>query len=211
MGWEGVPPERGWLPRVEADWHAFIAGRIFANTPDSGCVLGMRKRALVFQPVTELQEQTDFEWVLLLSRMVLSLVMEALFSSTFCLRCFSFGTNTLDLPASALMTMTQIQLLLPSFFCPASSLESLIEVDWGAKRLYHHLPHFFVGTEFPRNNGGWSWGPSSKSWPSTRLTWTRQTTPTWSTSLGRGLERLLSRPLWNEGNRLSDHGQLTPC
>uniref|UniRef100_A0A8C2NFS6 ATP-dependent 6-phosphofructokinase n=1 Tax=Capra hircus TaxID=9925 RepID=A0A8C2NFS6_CAPHI len=36
-------------------------GRIFANTPDSGCVLGMRKRALVFQPVTELQEQTDFE------------------------------------------------------------------------------------------------------------------------------------------------------
>uniref|UniRef100_A0A5F9CE16 Phosphofructokinase, muscle n=1 Tax=Oryctolagus cuniculus TaxID=9986 RepID=A0A5F9CE16_RABIT len=36
-------------------------GRIFANTPDSGCVLGMRKRALVFQPVTELQNQTDFE------------------------------------------------------------------------------------------------------------------------------------------------------
>uniref|UniRef100_A0A9L0RZY5 ATP-dependent 6-phosphofructokinase n=1 Tax=Equus caballus TaxID=9796 RepID=A0A9L0RZY5_HORSE len=36
-------------------------GRIFANTPDSGCVLGMRKRALVFQPVTELKEQTDFE------------------------------------------------------------------------------------------------------------------------------------------------------
>ncbi|XP_029809225.1 ATP-dependent 6-phosphofructokinase, muscle type [Suricata suricatta] len=36
-------------------------GRIFANTPDSGCVLGMRKRALVFQPVTELKEQTDFD------------------------------------------------------------------------------------------------------------------------------------------------------
>nr|KAF6374911.1 phosphofructokinase, muscle [Pipistrellus kuhlii] len=36
-------------------------GRIFANTPDSGCVLGMRKRALVFQPVTELKDQTDFE------------------------------------------------------------------------------------------------------------------------------------------------------
>uniref|UniRef100_A0A8I5N8P0 Phosphofructokinase, muscle n=3 Tax=Cercopithecinae TaxID=9528 RepID=A0A8I5N8P0_PAPAN len=36
-------------------------GRIFANTPDSGCVLGMRKRALLFQPVTELQGQTDFE------------------------------------------------------------------------------------------------------------------------------------------------------
>ncbi|KAM5287690.1 ATP-dependent 6-phosphofructokinase, muscle type isoform 3-T3 [Ctenodactylus gundi] len=36
-------------------------GRIFANTPDSGCVLGMRKRALVFQPVSELKDQTDFE------------------------------------------------------------------------------------------------------------------------------------------------------
>lgn len=40
---------------------SFILGRIFANTPDSGCVLGMRKRALVFQPVTELKDQTDFE------------------------------------------------------------------------------------------------------------------------------------------------------
>uniref|UniRef100_H3BIK9 6-phosphofructokinase type A n=1 Tax=Latimeria chalumnae TaxID=7897 RepID=H3BIK9_LATCH len=36
-------------------------GRIFANTPESACVLGMRKRLLVFQPVMELKEQTDFE------------------------------------------------------------------------------------------------------------------------------------------------------
>ncbi|KAG9331906.1 hypothetical protein JZ751_016594, partial [Albula glossodonta] len=36
-------------------------GRIFANTPDSACVLGMKKRALVFQPLEELKEQTDFE------------------------------------------------------------------------------------------------------------------------------------------------------
>uniref|UniRef100_A0A4W5PFZ7 Phosphofructokinase, muscle a n=1 Tax=Hucho hucho TaxID=62062 RepID=A0A4W5PFZ7_9TELE len=36
-------------------------GRIFANTPDSACVLGMRKRALTFQPLAELIEQTDFE------------------------------------------------------------------------------------------------------------------------------------------------------
>uniref|UniRef100_A0A8C9VB32 ATP-dependent 6-phosphofructokinase n=1 Tax=Scleropages formosus TaxID=113540 RepID=A0A8C9VB32_SCLFO len=36
-------------------------GRIFANTPDSACVLGMRKRALVFQPLAELKEETDFE------------------------------------------------------------------------------------------------------------------------------------------------------
>ncbi|KAM4643935.1 ATP-dependent 6-phosphofructokinase, muscle type isoform 2-T2 [Amazona ochrocephala] len=36
-------------------------GRIFANTKDSACLLGMRKRSLVFQPLTELKEQTDFE------------------------------------------------------------------------------------------------------------------------------------------------------
>uniref|UniRef100_A0A3B4WZM5 ATP-dependent 6-phosphofructokinase n=1 Tax=Seriola lalandi dorsalis TaxID=1841481 RepID=A0A3B4WZM5_SERLL len=36
-------------------------GRIFANTPDSACVLGMRKRALTFQPLAELKGDTDFE------------------------------------------------------------------------------------------------------------------------------------------------------
>ncbi|XP_043081493.1 phosphofructokinase, muscle a isoform X2 [Puntigrus tetrazona] len=36
-------------------------GRIFANTPDSACVLGMRKRGLVLQPLAELKEETDFE------------------------------------------------------------------------------------------------------------------------------------------------------
>ncbi|XP_059383968.1 phosphofructokinase, muscle a [Carassius carassius] len=36
-------------------------GRIFANTPDSACVLGMRKRGLVLQPLADLKEETDFE------------------------------------------------------------------------------------------------------------------------------------------------------
>uniref|UniRef100_A0A8D0G9L1 ATP-dependent 6-phosphofructokinase n=1 Tax=Sphenodon punctatus TaxID=8508 RepID=A0A8D0G9L1_SPHPU len=36
-------------------------GRIFANTADSACLLGMRRRSLIFQPLTELKEQTDFE------------------------------------------------------------------------------------------------------------------------------------------------------
>uniref|UniRef100_A0A6I8PRV2 6-phosphofructokinase n=1 Tax=Ornithorhynchus anatinus TaxID=9258 RepID=A0A6I8PRV2_ORNAN len=36
-------------------------GRIFANTADSACMLGMRKRSLVFQPLTDLKEQTDFQ------------------------------------------------------------------------------------------------------------------------------------------------------
>ncbi|XP_060776249.1 phosphofructokinase, muscle b isoform X1 [Neoarius graeffei] len=37
-------------------------GRIFANTPDSACVLGLKKRSVVFQPLTELKENTDFEY-----------------------------------------------------------------------------------------------------------------------------------------------------
>ncbi|KAM9856086.1 phosphofructokinase, muscle a [Aulostomus maculatus] len=36
-------------------------GRIFANTPDSACVLGMRKRALTFQALADLKGDTDFE------------------------------------------------------------------------------------------------------------------------------------------------------
>ncbi|KAM4718935.1 ATP-dependent 6-phosphofructokinase, platelet type isoform 8-T8 [Anableps anableps] len=35
-------------------------GRVFANTEDSCCLLGMHARALVFQPVVELKDQTDF-------------------------------------------------------------------------------------------------------------------------------------------------------
>lgn len=38
-----------------------LSGRIFANSPDSACVLGMKKRALVFTSLAELQDQTDFE------------------------------------------------------------------------------------------------------------------------------------------------------
>jgi len=36
-------------------------GRIFANTPDSACVLGMKKRSLTFQPLSDLKAETDFE------------------------------------------------------------------------------------------------------------------------------------------------------
>uniref|UniRef100_A0A673HN87 ATP-dependent 6-phosphofructokinase n=2 Tax=Sinocyclocheilus rhinocerous TaxID=307959 RepID=A0A673HN87_9TELE len=35
-------------------------GRVFANTEDSACLLGMRRRALVFQPVIQLKDETDF-------------------------------------------------------------------------------------------------------------------------------------------------------
>ncbi|XP_026875809.2 ATP-dependent 6-phosphofructokinase, platelet type isoform X7 [Electrophorus electricus] len=39
---------------------SYRQGRVFANTEDSACLLGMRRRALVFQPVTQLKDQTDF-------------------------------------------------------------------------------------------------------------------------------------------------------
>ncbi|NWU77259.1 PFKAP protein, partial [Onychorhynchus coronatus] len=35
-------------------------GKVFANTDDSVCLLGMRRRNLVFQPVVELKTETDF-------------------------------------------------------------------------------------------------------------------------------------------------------
>uniref|UniRef100_A0A8C2AIK3 ATP-dependent 6-phosphofructokinase n=1 Tax=Cyprinus carpio TaxID=7962 RepID=A0A8C2AIK3_CYPCA len=35
-------------------------GHVFANTEDSACLLGMRRRALVFQPVIQLKDETDF-------------------------------------------------------------------------------------------------------------------------------------------------------
>lgn len=36
-------------------------GRVFANSQDSACLLGMRRRTLVFQPVSELRDITDFK------------------------------------------------------------------------------------------------------------------------------------------------------
>ncbi|KAM9387024.1 ATP-dependent 6-phosphofructokinase, platelet type isoform 3-T3 [Phaethornis superciliosus] len=35
-------------------------GKVFANTDDSVCLLGMRRRTLLFQPVAELKNETDF-------------------------------------------------------------------------------------------------------------------------------------------------------
>ncbi|XP_038654244.1 ATP-dependent 6-phosphofructokinase, platelet type-like isoform X4 [Scyliorhinus canicula] len=36
-------------------------GRVFANSPDTACLLGMRRRTLVFQPVEELKKESDFQ------------------------------------------------------------------------------------------------------------------------------------------------------
>uniref|UniRef100_A0A673JZN6 6-phosphofructokinase n=1 Tax=Sinocyclocheilus rhinocerous TaxID=307959 RepID=A0A673JZN6_9TELE len=39
---------------------SYRKGRVFANTEDSACLLGMRWRAMVFQPVVQLKDKTDF-------------------------------------------------------------------------------------------------------------------------------------------------------
>uniref|UniRef100_A0A671N215 6-phosphofructokinase n=1 Tax=Sinocyclocheilus anshuiensis TaxID=1608454 RepID=A0A671N215_9TELE len=39
---------------------SYRKGRVFANTEDSACLLGMRQRAMVFQPVVQLRDETDF-------------------------------------------------------------------------------------------------------------------------------------------------------
>uniref|UniRef100_A0A8C5NHA4 6-phosphofructokinase n=1 Tax=Gouania willdenowi TaxID=441366 RepID=A0A8C5NHA4_GOUWI len=39
---------------------SFKGGRVFTNSPDTACLLGMRRRAMVFQPVSQLRDETDF-------------------------------------------------------------------------------------------------------------------------------------------------------
>lgn len=42
------------------DYFGFDAGRVFANSEETACLLGMRRRAMVFQPVSQLRDETDF-------------------------------------------------------------------------------------------------------------------------------------------------------
>ncbi|XP_032880231.1 ATP-dependent 6-phosphofructokinase, liver type [Amblyraja radiata] len=48
-----------WL--TEKLQESYRKGAVFANSPETACVLGMNRKALVFQPVVELKGQTDFE------------------------------------------------------------------------------------------------------------------------------------------------------
>uniref|UniRef100_A0A672QTV9 6-phosphofructokinase type B n=1 Tax=Sinocyclocheilus grahami TaxID=75366 RepID=A0A672QTV9_SINGR len=48
-----------WLTEKMTD--SFRQGRVFVNTPDTACVVGLYKKVLTFSPVTELKDQTDFE------------------------------------------------------------------------------------------------------------------------------------------------------
>ncbi|RXN00086.1 ATP-dependent 6-phosphofructokinase, platelet type [Acipenser ruthenus] len=47
-----------WISRKLKE--TYRKGKVFANTDDTACLLGMRRRALVFQPVVELKNETDF-------------------------------------------------------------------------------------------------------------------------------------------------------
>ncbi|XP_007422069.1 ATP-dependent 6-phosphofructokinase, platelet type isoform X1 [Python bivittatus] len=49
-----------WISKKLKESYRREEGRVFANTADSACLLGMRLRNLVFQPVIELQDETDF-------------------------------------------------------------------------------------------------------------------------------------------------------
>ncbi|XP_019730665.1 ATP-dependent 6-phosphofructokinase, platelet type-like isoform X6 [Hippocampus comes] len=48
-----------WLTKTMKE--SYKGGRVFANSEDSACLLGMRRRAMVFQPVAQLKQETDFE------------------------------------------------------------------------------------------------------------------------------------------------------
>ncbi|XP_038580088.1 ATP-dependent 6-phosphofructokinase, platelet type isoform X7 [Micropterus salmoides] len=49
-----------WVTKKLVETFRHDEGRVFANGEDSCCLLGMRRRALVFQPVVQLKDQTDF-------------------------------------------------------------------------------------------------------------------------------------------------------
>uniref|UniRef100_A0A3B4G4F8 6-phosphofructokinase n=1 Tax=Pundamilia nyererei TaxID=303518 RepID=A0A3B4G4F8_9CICH len=47
-----------WITRTLKE--SYKGGRVFANSEDTACLLGMRRRTLVFQPVVQLRDETDF-------------------------------------------------------------------------------------------------------------------------------------------------------
>ncbi|XP_063741830.1 ATP-dependent 6-phosphofructokinase, platelet type-like isoform X3 [Eleginops maclovinus] len=47
-----------WISRTLKD--SYKGGQVFANSEDTACLLGMRRRAMVFQPVSQLRDETDF-------------------------------------------------------------------------------------------------------------------------------------------------------
>ncbi|XP_028933705.1 ATP-dependent 6-phosphofructokinase, platelet type isoform X1 [Ornithorhynchus anatinus] len=49
-----------WISRKLKETYRKEEGKIFANTDDSVCLLGMRRRNLLFQPVIALKHETDF-------------------------------------------------------------------------------------------------------------------------------------------------------
>lgn len=49
-----------WLSKKLKESYRREEGKVFANTDDSVCLLGMRRRTLLFQPVIELKDETDF-------------------------------------------------------------------------------------------------------------------------------------------------------
>ncbi|XP_026217136.1 ATP-dependent 6-phosphofructokinase, platelet type isoform X3 [Anabas testudineus] len=49
-----------WISKKLVDTFRQDEGRVFANSEDSCCLLGMRRRALVFQPVVQLKQESDF-------------------------------------------------------------------------------------------------------------------------------------------------------
>ncbi|XP_028289653.1 ATP-dependent 6-phosphofructokinase, platelet type-like isoform X8 [Gouania willdenowi] len=49
-----------WVTKKLVETFRHDEGRVFANSEDSCCLLGMRRRALIFQPVVQLKDETDF-------------------------------------------------------------------------------------------------------------------------------------------------------
>uniref|UniRef100_A0A4W3HD95 ATP-dependent 6-phosphofructokinase n=1 Tax=Callorhinchus milii TaxID=7868 RepID=A0A4W3HD95_CALMI len=50
-----------WLSRTLKENYRRVTGKIFTNTDDTICLLGMRRRTLLFQPVSQLMSETDLK------------------------------------------------------------------------------------------------------------------------------------------------------
>ena len=60
--WHWVAPAALFSPwKVAMVSCVSLPGRVFANSDDSACVIGLRKKVVAFSPVTELKKVTDFE------------------------------------------------------------------------------------------------------------------------------------------------------
>lgn len=164
--WTCVLLGSSWFPEL---MESFIVrykppGRIFANSPDTACVLGMKKRALVFTALDDLKAETDLEWVFIFYIGFLTSKSKKKFPNW-----YNHRKNSPQCPVKTDAHILHVRYKAHLCSCCFTSMWCI----------------FPAGIVFQRYSGGWGWGPSWKSWPSTRPPWTPLRKLRWNTSSRR--------------------------